>query len=359
MRDNMKENSIVSKKNEWIIPAAVMFIKALFVLPLFENIYSVIIGNMKVTDILGGAFVAVCTLIFSVLYSLLLTKTVGKAGEIPALFIVFAVADPLVTVTVRNPFHALALVITLVWIIVSIKVKNRIAVAIVSVVSAAVISFIMPCAALTFVVAGILVAVISDSGNMLSKAVTGAASAASASLFVAVLSSGNLRLEPEFMKIINRFGGTESHALSAGRLEYAFSMRDIFAQFSSVFAACLPFVAFAVYVAVKAATDKESSVAARIMTASAVILPFVGSAAASAICFGTGCVTGFMLAPLAVIFALTVSGNKAVVGAVGDVCGFAKKHPAVALAAIVWIGCHTMSFVSPNKVFGFAAYFSS
>lgn len=358
MRDNMKENSIVSKKNEWLIPAAVMFIKALFVLPLFENIYSVIIGNMKVTDILGGAFVAVCMLIFSVLYSLLLTKTVGKAGEIPALFIVFAVADPLVTVTVRNPFHALALVITLVWIIVSIKVKNRIAVAIVSVISAAVISFIMPCAALTFAVAGILVAVISDSGRMLSKAVTGAASAASASVFAA-LSSGKLRLEPEFMKIISRFGGTESHALSAGRLEYDFSVRDIFAQFSSVFIACLPFVAFAVYVAVKAVTDKESSVAARIMTASAVILPFVGSAAASAICFGTGCVTGFMLAPLAVIFALTVSGNKAVVGAVRDVCGFAKKHPAVALAAIVWIGCHTMSFVSPNKVFGFAAYFSS
>ncbi len=358
MRDNMKENSIISKKNEWIIPAAVMFIKALFVLPLFENIYSVIIGSMKITDILGVAAVAVCILIFSVLYSLLLTKTAGKAGEISVLFIVFAVADPLLTVTVRNPLHALALIITLAWIIVSIRVENRIVVTAVSVISAAVISFIMPCSALTFVVAGILVAVISDSGKMLSKAVTGAASVASAVLFAA-LSSGKLRLEPDFMKIISRFGGTESHALSAGRLEYGFSLSDIFAQFGSVVFACLPFVAFAVYVAVKIATEKESTVAAKIMTVAAVILPFAGSFAASAICYGTGCVTGFIFAPLTVIFALTVSGNKAVVKAVGDVCGFAQKHPAVALAAIVWIGCHTMSFVSSNKVFGFAAYFSA
>lgn len=358
MRDNMKENSIVSKKNEWIISAAVLFIKALFVLPLLENIYSVIIGNMRITDILGGAVVAVCILIFSVLYSLMLTKTAGKTGEIPVLFIVFAVADPFLTVTVRNPFHALALIITLAWIIVSIKVKNRIAVTVVSVISAAVISFIMPCAALTFVVAGILVAVISDSGKMLPKSVTGAASVASAVIFAA-LSSGKLRLEPEFMKIISRFGGNESHALSADRLEYAFSVRDIFAQFSLAFIACLPFVVFAVYVAVKVATDKESTVAAKIMTMAAIILPFAGSFVACTLCYGTGGLTSFMFAPLTVIFALVVNGNKAVVKAAGEVCDFAKKHPAVALAAIVWIGCHTMSFVSPNKVFGFAAYFRS
>lgn len=358
MRDNMKENSIISKKNEWIIPAAVMFIKALFVLPIFENIYSVIIGSMRITDILGGVAVAVCVLIFSVLYSLVLSKTAGKAGEIPALFLVFAVADPLITVTVSNLFHAFALVLTIIWITVSLKVKNRIVVTAVSVASAAVISFIMPCAVLTFVLAGILVAVISDSGNLLSKAVTAATSVASAVIFT-VISSGKLRFEPEFLKIFNKFGGTESHALSAGRLEYGFSLSDIFAQFDSVAFACLPFVAFAVYVAVKVAADKESSVIGKTMTPVAVILPFAGSVAASAICYGTGCVTGFIFVPLTVIFALTVSGNKAVVKAVGDVCAFAKKHPAVALAAIVWIACHTMSFVSPNKVFGFAAYFSA
>ena len=353
MRDIMKTNSIISKKNEWIVPAAIMFVKALLVLPLFENIYSVIIGNMKAVHILANVAVAALILVFSVLYSLMLSKSDEKAS---VLFLVFAVADPLITVTVSNLFYALTLVIALIWMIVSIRVENRIVVTAVSAVSAAVISFIMPCAIFTFVLADILVAVISDKGKSVSKAVTGIVSAASAVVF-AVISSGDLRLEPWFIKLLYKFGSTENHAISAGRLEYGFSVSDILGQFGRATVACLPFVIFAVYVVVNVVKEKNSAFG-KAMTAVAILLPFAGSLVASALCYGTGGITAFIFAPLAVILALMLSDNKAVIKAVGEVCEFSKNHPAVAVAAIIWISCHTMSFVTANKVFGYAAYFS-
>lgn len=362
----MKIKSIVSKRNEWIILAAVMFVKSLFVLPLFENIYSVIIGNMKFSAMLDGVAVAAGILIFSVIYSCLLVKLASKAGEYSAIFLIFAAADPLITVTVQNIFHAIAVIITVIWIGVSLKIGNKIAVAAVSVVSSAVISFIMPCAVFTFVPLGILVVLITASGKAASKAVSVVAAVVSAALsgYFVNLSSGKLRLDSEFLKVFNRFGGNESHALSLVRFEYGFSVSEIFRQFRAVALVCLPFVIFMFYIAVRAVTYKDSSYTAakstvlgKVLTVAAVLVPFIGSALASAVCFGTGCITGFVFTPLMVIFSLALSGNKAVLKALDEVYCFIKRHPVVALAAVIWMAANTMAFVTPNKVFS-AALFS-
>lgn len=362
----MKIKSNGSNKTELIIMAAVMLAKALFALPVYENITSQAAGA---DALLSTIAVAAGILLFSVLYSLLLIKLAGNIGEGGQVLLVLAVAEPMLIVTMQSVFQVLAAIITVIWIAVVIKDKTRIAAAVVSVAASAIISFIMPCGIFSFVLLGIIVLAATASGGAVQRIISyaGAALSAAAAYYAAKLSSGELRFEPEIIKLFNRFGGTESHALSLDRIELGYTASTLTETVRQAAFASLPVIAIVIYIIIKTVTYKpdyaekkeKSGILEKIKTVAVMVIPYAFIAFASAICMGKGSVSAFNFVPIVIVAALASTGNRYVKKALGDAFAFAKSCPVVAFIIIIWLASYSFAIINPNIIFRSASTFGA
>lgn len=357
----MKIKSKGSNKTEFIIMVALMFAKALFALPIYEDIAAKIAGNSSNEALLTTLAVAAAILIFSVLYSMLLMKLAGDIGDGGQVLLVLAVAEPLLIVNMQSIFQVLAAILTVIWIAVTVKDKTRIIAAVVSVAASAIIAFIMPCGVFSFVLLGIIVLASTASGSTVARIISyaGAVISAAAAYFAAKLSSGDLRFEPEFIKLFNRFGGTENHALSLGRIELGYSASMLVQYLVQTLIASLPLVAIMIYIIVKTVTfkpdyaeknEKHGSLE-KIKTVAVIVLPYAFMAFASVICSGKGGSSALNFVPLMTVAVLAATGNRYVKKALDDAFAFAKAYPVVAFIVIVWLASFMFAISTPNTIF--------
>ena len=365
----MKIKSKGSNKTEFIIMVALMFAKAMFALPVYENIAVMIAGNPSNASFMMIFVIAAEILIFSVIYSMLLTKLAGDIGDGGQVLLVLAVAEPLLIVNLQSAFQVIAAILTVIWIAVTVKDKTRITASVVSVVFSAIIAFIMPCGVFSFVLLGIIVLAATASGSTVAKIISyaGAAISAAAAYFAAKLSSGDLRFEPEFIKLFNRFGGTESHALSLNRIELGYSVSMLVQYFMQALVASLPLVAIMVYIIIKTVTYKpeyserigKQAVLEKIKTVAVIALPYAFIAFASVICSGNGGASAFNFVPLVIVAVLAATGNRYVKKALDDAFAFAKAYPVVAFIVIVWLASFMFAISTPNTIFRSASTFAA
>lgn len=365
----MKIKSKGSNKTEFILMVALMFAKAMFALPIYEDIAAKIAGRSSIETLLMTFAIAAGILIFSVLYSMLLMKLAGDIGEGGQVLLVLAVAEPLLIVNMQSVFQLLAAILTVIWIAVAVKDKTRIIAAVVSVAASAIIAFIMPCGAFSFVLLGIIVLAATASGSVIAKIISyaGAVISAAAAYFTAKLSSGDLRFEPEFIKIFNRFGGTESHALSLDRIELGYSASMLFQYLVQALIASLPLVAIMIYIIVKTLTYKadyaqkneKHGIFEKIKTVAAIVVPYAFMAFASVICNGKGGISALNFVPLMTVAVLGATGNRYVKKALDDAAAFAKAYPVVAFIVIVWLASFMFAISTPNTVFRSASTFAA
>lgn len=360
----MKIKSEKSAKSITVSISLLMVLKTLFTQPLYNKLpllgYS---GAYDVSEILSAAG----ALVVSVLFSVVLIKFANDIGENAIPLMLLAVAEPLFVTTVSSLFHALAAVITVIWVVFCLCSENKIAVAAVSVVSAAVISFLMPNAIFSYVVLGIIVLLISFwNTSKFVGIVSGAVSATASALTVGLIDI-EARMDLKLSGIFYSCGGNECNPLSFDNLFYEQKISDLFSRFADAFAASLPVVAAVIFVAVALlgykpdyADGKKSAdnlKTEKILTVVAIGVPYVFALFASTVCTGNGGIMGFNLVPVVIVFAFALKGNKAVAYALGRLRDFAKSHPVISVTALVWLAANTTAFASETRLFDYATQF--
>lgn len=354
--DNMKTKSENTAKRELIVISLLLILKTVFTQPLYNSMPVISPVGFGISEILS----AVAALILSVLFSVFLIKTAKSVGENATPLVLIAVAEPLFVTTVSSLFHALAAIIAVVWVAVCLTSKNKIVSAAVSVVSAALISFVMPSAIFSFVVLGIIVLLISQWNE--SKAVgiiSAAASAAISAALVAVVDL-NARLDMKLSGIFYNFGGNECNPLSFIKLSHVQNAKDVFSYLGDAIFASIPVIAAVVFVVVAVFgnkpdhTDRKKSAdtqkTEKVLTVIAVVVPYLFSIAASIINTGISGVMGFNVVPVVVILALAVKGNKYILYAIDKLNAFVKEHPLPTAALIAWLAVNTITFVSNTSI---------
>lgn len=361
MRDIMKLNSKRSSVAEWLIIAAVLFMKTVLSQPLYEQIFwlteSYYISKAVV-------FAAGAAILLALMLSLLIKNSL-ELGDEAKVLAVLLVAEPMLISGTVSVFHVLAVLITVIWVAVCIKIQNRIIAAAVSVVSAAAISFIMPCSVLSLVALGIVVLLITTKGDTLSVAATliGSVLSVIATVINVQISDNDVRIHYKLYQTFNEYGGSECHPLSFERWKAEIELSTLLEQFGKVAFASFPVIVFAacvVYGVIHYSGEKKADKAEKFkkgVTAALIVLPYVLSAIGSTVCTGIGALTAFNFAPLAVILAFASAGNKYVKDALNKVSVFAKAHPVASVVAIVWIASYTMAFTSGRHIFTYATQF--
>lgn len=356
----MRLNSKRSSAADWLIVAAVLLMKTVLSQPLYEQLFwltdSFYIS--KAVTFAAGVSILLAAMIF------LTVKTADKLGDEAKVLAVLLVAEPMLISNTVSVFHVLAVLITVAWVTVCIKVKNRIVAAAVSVAASAAISFIMPCSVFSLVALGIIVLLITTKGDTLSVTATliGAVLSVIAAVINVQLSDNEIRTHFKLHRLFSEYGGTECHPLSFDRWAENTGIIDLSAKFSKVAFASFPVVIFAaciVYGVIRYSGEKagKSENFKKGVTAALIVLPYVLSAVGSTLCTGIGALSAFNFAPLAIILAFASAGNKYVVDALKRVSVFAKAHPVVSIVAIVWIASYTMAFTSGRHIFTHATQF--
>ena len=359
----MKIKSENTAKRELIVISLLMILKTVFTQPLYSNLLGIGSGGIGASVVAS----ALGALVFSVALSFALIKAADKVGESATPVMLLAIAEPLLVTTVSSLFHALAAIITVIWVAVCLTSKNKIVSAAVSLVSAALISFIMPGAIFSFVVLGIIVLLISQWNE--SKAVgiiSAAASAAVSAVLVSVVDIGT-RTDMGLSGAFYNFGGSECNPISALELSHAQNVKDIFSYLGDAILASIPVIAAVIFVAVTVfgytpdSTDRKKSAGkqktGKVLAVIAIAVPYLFGVAASVVCVGVSGVMGFNAVPVAVILALAVKGNKAVLYALDKLNGFVKAHPIVTVISIVWMAVNTTAFVLDMGIFVYTTQF--
>lgn len=357
MKLNSKRSSVV----EWLIIAAVLLMKTVLAQPLYEQLFWLTDSyyiSKAVVMAAGSAIVLAVMLSFII-------KNALKLGDATKVLAVLLVAEPMLISTTVSVFHVLAVLVTVIWVAVCIKIPNRIIAATVSVASAAVISFIMPCSVFSLVVLGIIVLIITTKSDTLSVTATliGSVVSVIAAVVNVQLSDTEIRTYFKLYQAFNEFGGNECHPLSFDRWKAEFELSTMLEQFGRVAFASFPVIVFAacvVYGVIRYNGEKKADKAEKFkkgITAALIIVPYVLSAIGSTLCTGIGALGAFNFAPLAVVLAFASAGNKYVVDALEKVNNFAKAHPVVSVIAIVWIASYTMAFTSGRHIFAYSTQF--
>lgn len=361
MRDIMRLNSKRSSAADWLIVAAVLLMKTVLSQPLYEQLFWLTDSYYisKAVVFAAGMSILLAAMLF------LTVKTADKLGDEAKVLAVLLVAEPMLISNTVSVFHVLAVLITVTWVTVCIKVKNRIVAAAVSVAASAVISFIMPCSVFSLAVLGIIVLLITTKGDTLSVTATliGAVLSVISAVINVQLSDNEIRTHFKLHQIFSEYGGAECHPLSFDRWAENTGIIDLSAKFSKVAFASFPVVIFAaciVYGVIRYSGEKKAGKSEKFkkgVTAALIVLPYVLSAVGSTLCTGIGALSAFNFAPLAIILAFASAGNKYVVDALKRVSVFAKAHPVVSIVAIVWIASYTMAFTSGRHIFTHATQF--
>ncbi len=360
----MKIKSENTAKTSMIYISLLMVIKTLFTQPLYNKLP--FLGYSGAYDIQSVSS-AVGAVIFSVLVSIFLIKTAERIGENATPLILLAVAEPLLISTVSSLFHALAAIITIVWIAFSITSKNKIVIALVSVVSAAVISFIMPNAIFSYIILGIIVTFFAmwDSSKFIGI-ISAAASGAVSVILVSVMDI-ETRMNIKVSGMFYKFGGYECNPLSFANISYAQELSDILSRFGKAAVASIPVIAAVIFIAVaifgyKAdyTDNKKSSETVKkenILMVIALTVPYVFALLASMVCTGVSGIMGFNIVPVIIILALAIKGNKAVAYALAKLNAFTKEHPVVSVIALVWLAAGTVEFAIETRLFDYTTQF--
>ncbi len=357
----MRLNSKRSSAADWLIVAAVLLMKTVLSQPLYEQIFwltdSYYISKTVV-------FAAGAAILLALMLSLLIKNSL-KLGDEAKVLAVLLVAEPMLISSTVSVFHVLAVLITVTWVTVCIKVQNRIVAAAVSVAASAAISFIMPCSVFSLAALGIIVLLITTKGDTLSVTATliGAVVSVIAAVINVQLSDNEIRTHFKLHQLFGEYGGSECHPLSFDRWTAEVELSALLEQFGKVAFASFPVVVFAaciVYGIIRYSGEKKADKAEKFkkgVTAALIVLPYVLSAVGSTLCTGIGALSAFNFAPLAIILAFASAGNKYVVDALKRVSVFAKAHPVVSVVAIVWIASYTMAFTSGRHIFTHATQF--
>lgn len=361
MRDIMRLNFKRSSVAEWLVVAAVLLIKTVLAQPLYEQIFW-LTGSYYISQ--AVVLSAGAAIVLAVMLSLTV-KAASNLSDEAKVIAVLLVAEPMLISTSVSLFHVISVLITVIWVMVCIKIQNRIVAAAVSVASAAAISFIMPCSVFSLVALGIIVLLITTKGDTLSVTATliGAVVSVIATVINVQLSDIEIRIHFGLYQTFNKFGENECHPLIFDRWEAKFELSTLLEQFGKVAFASLPVIVFAaciVYGVIRYSGEKKADKAENFkkgITAALIIAPYVLSAIGATLCTGVGALTAFNFAPLAVILAFASTGNKYVIDALKKVSGFAKAHPVVSVIAIVWIASYTMAFTSGRHIFSYATQF--
>lgn len=357
----MKLNSKRSAVAEWLVIAAVLFMKTALTQPLYEQLLW-LSGSYYISKAVLAA--AVAAAVVAVALTLML-KNADSFGSWAKVLIILIVAEPMLLSGTVSLFHAVAVLITVIWVAVCLKVENRIIAAAVSVVATAAMSFIMPCSVFSLIPLGILVLLITTKNDTLSVIFTliGSAASVAASVIGVQFSEAELRTHFGLNGIFEQYGGNESHPLSFEGLNAVMN----FEQASKAAFASLPVVIFAaciVYGLIRYSdaqemkkTGRKPAAIKKIIPVALIVLPYVISAFGSIICNGNGALTVFNFAPLVIILALAKAGNRAVIDSLEKVSAFAKAHPVISVIAIVWVASYTMAFADNGKIFTYATQF--
>ena len=360
MRDIMKINSKCPIRAEQIAVAALLFMKTVITLPFYEKLFGVgeyAAFSFGATELLS----AIGALILSVLFSVTVVKVSDKLGS--KMLLILLAADPIFITTVSSVFHVLAAIITVAWMAVCFTVSKKSVVSAVSVVSAALVSFLMPCAIFSYVFLGIAVTLITLWDEKVT-AVIGASVSAAVSVAIVSLIDDSARISMKIAGLFSVFGGNECHAISFATVNDGMFMNRMLSKLSDAVVASLPVIAIVIFVIVSVIkykadySEKKTSGKEKGFIVALLVIPYVLSVAATVICVGNGGITGFNLIPLAVLLALGFKGNKVVVAAINSLGEFVKKHPAFAVISLVWFVSFTMDFVSVSKIFSFATQFT-
>ncbi|MBR2869536.1 MAG: hypothetical protein IKB88_10820 [Clostridia bacterium] len=356
----MKINSKCPVRAEQIAVAALLFMKTVLTLPFYEKLFGVgehAAFSFGVSELLS----AIGALILSVLFSVMVTKASEKLGS--KILVILLVADPFFVTTISSAFHVLASVITVAWMTVCFSVSKKSVIAVVSVVSAALVSFLMPCAIFSYVFLGIAVTLIMLWDEKVTAFISAAASAA-VSVAIVSLIDDHARISMKIAGMFSVYGGNECHTVSFAKLTDGMVLYKMFSKLSEAVVASLPVVAIVIFVIVSVIkhksdySEKKTSGKEKGAIIALLVIPYVLSVFASAMCVGKGGIAGFNLIPLAVLLALEVKGDKSVVIAINSLGEFVKKYPAVAVVSLVWFVSFTMEFVSVSKIFSSATQFN-
>lgn len=364
MRDIMKLNSKRSAAVEWLITAAVLFMKTVLTQPFYDQLFW-LSGSYYISKTVVLAAGAAIVLVLAVSFML---KSAGKLGEWAKILAVLIVAEPMLISNSVSVFHVLAVLTAVIWVTVCITVSNRIIAAAVSVASAAIISFVMPCSVFSLVALGILVLIITTKGDTLSVIATliGSAVSVVATVINVQLSDAEIRAHYKLYQMFETYGGNECHPLVFDRWAADIKLSTLLEQFTKVAFASFPVIIFAACIVygviifkdegVKKSSEKAEKFK-KIVTVAFIVVPYVLSAIGSTLCTGVGALVAFNFAPLAVILALASVGNKYVLEALSKVSDFAKAHPVMSVVAIVWLASYTMAFASGKHMFTYATQF--
>ena len=130
--DNMKIKSENTAKRELVVISLLLILKTVFTQPLYSNLLGIGSGGLGAMEITS----AVGALVLSVIFSFVLIKTAKGIGEGATPLLLLAIAEPLFITTVSSLLHALAAIITVIWVAVCLTSKNKIVSAAVSAASA-------------------------------------------------------------------------------------------------------------------------------------------------------------------------------------------------------------------------------
>ncbi|MBO5858418.1 MAG: hypothetical protein J6R20_01410 [Clostridia bacterium] len=362
----MKMKSENTAKSGIIFITLLMAIKTVFTQPIYNKL-PFLNGQTGLSTF--EVLAAVGALILSVMVSVFLIKAAKSIGENATPLVLLAVAEPILITTVSSFFHALAAVITVIWVAFCLGSKNKIASAVVSVVCAAVISFVMPNAIFSYVILGVIVSLISTWGDSKLFGIISAAASAAVSVILVSVIDIETRMNMKISGLFYNFGGNECAPVSFANLTYSQKLSDILSRFSDAVGASLPVIAAVVFVAVtlfaykadytdgKKTSDelkKEKVTAVILMT-----VPYAFSFFASIVCTGISGIMGFNFVPVIIILALALKGNKAVAYAIEKLGEFAKTHPVLSVVALVWLASGTVGFVyaSETRLFDYTTQF--
>lgn len=361
--DNMKIKSENTAKRELIVISLLLILKTVFTQPLYSNLLGIGSGGLGAAEITS----AVGALVLSVVFSFVLIKTAKGIGEGATPLLLLAIAEPLFVTTVSSLLHALAAIITVIWVAVCLMSKNKIVSAAVSVASAALISFIMPSAIFSFVVLGIVVLLISQWNESKGVGIISAAASAAVSAVLVAVIDLNARMDMKLSGVFYNFGGSECNPISVLELSHAQDVKDVFSYLGDAVLASIPVIAAVIFVAVAAfgynpEVDKKKSAGAqkaeKVMTVIAIAVPYIFSIAASIICMGISGVMGFNAVPVVIILALAAKGNKGVLYALDKLNAFVKAHPILTVIALIWMAVNTTAFVLDTGLFVYTTQFA-
>ena len=362
--DNMKIKSENTAKRELVVISLLLILKTVFTQPLYSNLLGIGSGGLGAAEITS----AVGALVLSVVFSFVLIKTAKEIGEGATPVVLLAIAEPLFVTTVSSLLHALAAIITVIWVAVCLMSKNKIVSAVVSVASAALISFIMPSAIFSFVVLGIIVLLISQWNESKGVGIISAAASAAVSAVLVAVVDLNARMDMRLSGVFYNFGGSECNPISVLELSHAQDVKDVFSYLGDAVLASIPVIATVIFVAVAAfgynpeRADKKKSAGAqkaeKVMTVIAIAVPYIFSIAASIICMGISGVMGFNAVPVVIILALAVKGNKGVLYALDKLNAFVKTHPILTVIALIWMAVNTTAFVLDTGLFVYTTQFA-